>query len=60
VEEQDKQETVMIQAASKAPYFSETSVNFQRTAQPYIPEDRTLHNQRPEVLKSDQFTIFSK
>jgi hypothetical protein len=27
-------------------------VDFQRTAQRYIPEDRTLHNRRCENLKS--------
>jgi hypothetical protein len=31
---------------------SETSVNFQRTTQRYIPEDRTLRNQCCENLKS--------
>jgi hypothetical protein len=32
--------------------FSETSVDFQRTTQRYIPEDGTLHNHRSENLKS--------
>jgi hypothetical protein len=31
---------------------SETSVDFQRTTQCYIPEDRILHNHRRENLKS--------
>jgi hypothetical protein len=31
---------------------SETSVDFQRTTQRYIPEDSTLHNHRCENLKS--------
>jgi hypothetical protein len=31
---------------------SETSIDFQRTARSYIPEDRTRHNQRCENLKS--------
>jgi hypothetical protein len=31
---------------------SETSVDFQRTTQCYIPEDSTLHNHRCENLKS--------
>jgi hypothetical protein len=31
---------------------SETSVNFQRTAPRYIPEDRTLHNHSCDNLKS--------
>jgi hypothetical protein len=34
---------------------SETSVDFQRTTQHYIPEDRTLHNHRWENLKSYKF-----
>jgi hypothetical protein len=29
----------------------ETTVDFQRTTRPYIPEDRTLHNHRCENLK---------
>jgi hypothetical protein len=33
-------------------YSSETSVDLKRTAWPYIPEDRTLHNHRRENLKS--------
>jgi hypothetical protein len=32
--------------------FSETSVDFQRTARRYIPEYSTLHNHRCENLKS--------
>jgi hypothetical protein len=32
--------------------ISETSVDFQRTTRHYIPEDGTLHNHRPENLKS--------
>jgi hypothetical protein len=30
----------------------ETSVDFQKTTRPYIPEDGTIHNQRCENLKS--------
>jgi hypothetical protein len=33
---------------------SETSVDFQQAAQPYIPEDRTVHNNRCENLKSSK------
>jgi hypothetical protein len=33
-------------------FSSEMSVNFQRTTQRYIPEDRTLHNHRCENLNS--------
>jgi hypothetical protein len=36
----------------EAIYFSETSVDFQRTARHHIPEDSTFHNQRFENLKS--------
>jgi hypothetical protein len=36
----------------EAPCSSETSVDFQRTTQLYIPEDITLHNHRRENLKS--------
>jgi hypothetical protein len=32
-------------------YFSETSVNTQRTTRRYIPEDGTLHNHRCENIK---------
>jgi hypothetical protein len=32
--------------------FSETSVDFQRTTWRYNPEDRSLHNQRSENLRS--------
>jgi hypothetical protein len=35
--------------------FSETSVDMQRTAQRYVPEDSTLHNHRCENLKSYMF-----
>jgi hypothetical protein len=31
---------------------SETSVDFQRTSRPYIPEERTLHNHSCMSLKS--------
>jgi hypothetical protein len=31
---------------------SETSVDFERTPRRYIPEDRTVYNQRCENLKS--------
>jgi hypothetical protein len=31
---------------------SERSVDFQRITQPFIPEDRTVHNHRCEDLKS--------
>jgi hypothetical protein len=33
-------------------FSSETPVDFQRTAQHYFPEDRTLHNHRWDNLKS--------
>jgi hypothetical protein len=36
----------------EATYSSETSVDFQRNTQPYIPEDRTLHDHRCENLNS--------
>jgi hypothetical protein len=36
----------------EAIYFSETSVNTQRTTWRYIPEDDTLHKHRCENLKS--------
>jgi hypothetical protein len=36
----------------EAIFSSETSVDIQRTTQRYIPEDRTLHNQRCENLES--------
>jgi hypothetical protein len=36
---------------SQATRSSEMSVDFQRSAQRYIPEDRTLHNHRRENLK---------
>jgi hypothetical protein len=36
---------------------SETSVDFQRIARRYIPEDSTLHNHRCENLKSYMFFI---
>jgi hypothetical protein len=39
---------------------SETSVDFQRTTQRYIPEDGTLHNHRCENLKSYITKLFSK
>jgi hypothetical protein len=35
-----------------------TSVDFQWTTQPYIPEDRTLHNHCYENLKSYIIKIF--
>jgi hypothetical protein len=50
----------MMQAASKAQYFSETSVNFQRTTRHYIPEGRTFDNHSSEIFKSDQFSIVFK
>jgi hypothetical protein len=34
----------------KALLHSETSINFQRTAWSYIPEDKTVHNDRCETL----------
>jgi hypothetical protein len=37
---------------TEATYSSETSVDFQRTIQHYIPEDSNLHNHRCENLKS--------
>jgi hypothetical protein len=36
----------------EATFSSETSLDFQRTARRYIPEDRTLHNPHRENLKS--------
>jgi hypothetical protein len=36
----------------EAIYSSETSVDFQQTTRRYIPEDRTIHNQRCENLTS--------
>jgi hypothetical protein len=36
----------------EAVYYSETSVDFQRTTRRYIPEDGTLHNHRCKNLKS--------
>jgi hypothetical protein len=36
----------------EAKWFSETSVGFQWTTQPYIPEDGTFHNHHCENLKS--------
>jgi hypothetical protein len=36
----------------EAIYSSETSVDFERNTQRYIPEDSTLHNHRCEDLKS--------
>jgi hypothetical protein len=36
----------------EATCFSETSADFQWTTRRYIPEDRGLHNQRCENLKS--------
>jgi hypothetical protein len=39
-------------------YASETSIDFQLTTRPYIPEDRTLHNHRCENLNSyNQITL---
>jgi hypothetical protein len=36
----------------EALYFSETSVDLQRTTWLYIPDDKTLHNHRCENLTS--------
>jgi hypothetical protein len=36
----------------EATYSSETSIDFQRTARRYTPEDGTLHKHRRENLKS--------
>jgi hypothetical protein len=36
----------------EANYYSETSVDFQRTTWRYIPEERTIHNHRCENLNS--------
>jgi hypothetical protein len=36
----------------KATYSTETSDDFQQTTWRYIPEDRTLHNNRYENLNS--------
>jgi hypothetical protein len=36
----------------EAMWSSETTVNFHRTTQRYVPEDGTLHNHRCEELKS--------
>jgi hypothetical protein len=38
----------------EAKYSSEMSVDFQRTTLHYIPEDRALHNHRPENFRSDR------
>jgi hypothetical protein len=46
------------QVASRA-IPSETSVDFQRTSRRYIPEDKTIHNQRRENLKSWKHTVCS-
>jgi hypothetical protein len=40
-------------AASSVIYSSETSVDFEQTAQCYIPEDRTVLNHRSKIAKSD-------
>jgi hypothetical protein len=39
----------------KSTCSSDTSVKLQRTKRRYIPEDRILHNQRCEKLKSYNF-----
>jgi hypothetical protein len=36
---------------------SETSVEFKRTTQCYIPEDITLHNHRSEYLNSYEYSV---
>jgi hypothetical protein len=36
----------------------ETSVNFYRNAQHFIPEDSTLHNHRCEELKDKKDEVF--
>jgi hypothetical protein len=36
----------------EAMYSPETSIDFQRTARRYVPEDGTLHNDRCENLRS--------
>jgi hypothetical protein len=45
----------------EATYSYETSADFQRTTRRYIPEDRTLHNQRCENLEilhnEEQYTV---
>jgi hypothetical protein len=38
-----------------APFFLETSVYFQRTAQRYITEDRNLHNHSRENVTSSHY-----
>jgi hypothetical protein len=38
---------------------SEASVNFQRTARRYMPEDRNLHNHRCENLRSYKKEVYS-
>jgi hypothetical protein len=40
----------------EATFSSETSVDFQRTAQRYIPEDRIVHNHVCENFKSYKHT----
>jgi hypothetical protein len=39
------------------PFSSETLVEFQQTTRRYVSEDRTLHNQRCENLKSTIFDL---
>jgi hypothetical protein len=43
----------------EATYSSETSVDFQRNTQRYIPEDSTLDNHRSKNLKSWNFLVFT-
>jgi hypothetical protein len=40
--------------ATEATCYSETSVNFYRTKQRYIRDDRNLHNHRCDNLRSDK------
>jgi hypothetical protein len=42
---------------AQATYSSKTSVHFQRTTWRYILEDKTLHDNRCEYVKSDKFVI---
>jgi hypothetical protein len=44
----------------EAIFFSEMSVDFQRTTRYHIPEDSTLHNYLCENLKSENQTYFTK
>jgi hypothetical protein len=48
------------QAELEAMCSSETSVDFQRTEQRYIPEDGTLHNHRWENFKSYNSQVVSQ